>query len=87
MQFWQERDLVLQAKPSEDELSKERVHQVGVVALGFGVYFAAHRVIAQQKFFRARPVLPQFFAVVPALGAMYIEGLRMRWKTVKNLRA
>ncbi len=87
MQFWRERELVLQARPSEEELAKERFHQVGVVALGFGVYFATHRAISRVKFFRPRPVLPQFFAVLPALGVMYLEGLRMRWKTVKNLRA
>ena len=87
MQFWRERDFVLQATPSQEELAKERLNQVGVIGLGFGVYFATHRVISRLKFFGPRPVLPQFFAVIPAITAMYVEGLRMRWKTVKNLRA
>ena len=87
MQFWREREFVVQAQPSEEELSKERFHQVGVVGLGFTVYYAVHRLLSRRRFFRARPALPQFIAVVPALGSMYFEGLRMRWKTVKNLRA
>lgn len=87
MQFWRERDLVFQAQPSEEELGKERLHQVSIVGLGFGVYFATHRLVSRLKFFRPRPMLPQFIAVVPALAAMYVEGVRMRWKTVKNLRA
>jgi hypothetical protein len=86
MQFWREREVILQSKPTEEQLIQERFHQIGVVGLGFGVYFGVHRGISSLKFFRPRPVLPQFIAVFPALAAMYVEGLRMRWKTVKNLR-
>jgi hypothetical protein len=86
MQFWQERELALNSTPTEEQLKLERFHQVAVIGLGFGVYFINHRALSKLNFFRHRPFLPQFIAVIPAMGAMYIEGLRMRWKTLKNLR-
>jgi len=87
MQFWKDRDWVRNTKPTDEQLNLERFNQVAVIGLGFAVYYLNHRGLSKLKFFHSRPFLPQFIAVLPAMGAMYLEGLRMRWKTLKNLRS
>jgi hypothetical protein len=86
MSFWKERDIVFTQTPNEAELVKERWHQVGVVGLGIGTYFLTHRFVKSTSMFRNRPFVVQFVAVWPAMAVMYVEGVRMRWKTLKGLR-
>ena len=69
--------------PLPDEIEREeRPQQVALLGMGAVVYFGFHRTIS--GYIPNRPIVPQFFAVVPAAAVVYAGGLLMRYRSLQR---
>lgn len=67
----------------DDQEVQERWKQFGVLAFGGVTYWFTHKALGRGVL-RNRPFIPQFIAIVPAISAVYVGGLYVRFKTLKR---
>jgi len=77
------RGEIIKIELPHDQAVQERWMQLGVLTCGIGTYAITHKILSD-RVFRNRPVLPQFFAIIPAMTLVYIAGLNVRMKTLKR---
>ena len=68
--------------PPDQEI-EERWRQFGVLTAGLGTYVAVHQSLSRELL-RNRPIVPQFFAIIPAMSIVYIGGLYVRMRTLQR---
>lgn len=51
----------------------------------FGVYVGVHQSLARLRFFRPRPLVPQFIAIIPAVATIVAGGALFRQRTLERI--
>ena len=82
MDVLRRRNEILTLPLPDDIEREERTQQIALLGIGAAVYFGFHRAISGHM--KNRPIVPQFFAVVPAAAAVYTGGLLMRYKSLQR---